>query len=295
MHNARVTHGRKSKPMDIFAADPRRRRDRPCHPGGLRRSYGIARAWSSATDGEIDRAVASKEFSGKLYEALPDAHRRPQVSIATAGGGRTRTSGRLHDRSRAPRRLRHRRDRPAQKKIARIAFAADDALDSSEMIQALAEGLTLAEFDAGHYKTAGYDRFSWMTLPSSPANRLAEAASAAVSRGRIIGHTATWLELWTTSPANFADALRSLPISSQMIAQGGRSGGRSPGPQGARTARHGNAAGRRARKRRTPATGHDPLRPGGRTRKRRSSGWSARASHSTPAAFRSSRRPTWTA
>ncbi len=46
-----------------------------------------------------------------------------------------------------------------KKKIARVAFLANGVLETGEMIQAIAEGLTLAEFDAGHYKTAGYDSF----------------------------------------------------------------------------------------------------------------------------------------
>ena len=51
-----------------------------------------------------------------------------------------------------------------QKKIARVAFLAHGVLETPEMIQAIAEGLTLAEFDAGRYKTAGYDPFELTAL-----------------------------------------------------------------------------------------------------------------------------------
>ena len=58
-------------------------------------------------------------------------------------------------------------------------MVADGALDSADMVQAIAEGLTLAEFDGGRYKTAGYEPFDLQRLAilvpdASPS--IAEAA-----------------------------------------------------------------------------------------------------------------------
>ena len=78
-----------------------------------------------------------------------------------------------------------------QKRIARIAFRADGELDSPQMIQAVAEGMTLAEFDAGSYKTAGYDPFELTGLGIIVTERADEqgerAARDAVRRGRVVG------------------------------------------------------------------------------------------------------------
>ena len=63
-----------------------------------------------------------------------------------------------------------------EKKIARIAMSAASPLNSPEMIQALAEGLTLAEFESGLYKTSGYDPFELRELAIVVGEGLGKAA-----------------------------------------------------------------------------------------------------------------------
>ena len=70
------------------------------------------------------------------------------------------------------------------------------------MIQAIAEGLTLAEFDAGRYKTAGYEPFELRALgiiveERTRDSRAARRRSAAASSAS----TATWRGSSTTSRA----------------------------------------------------------------------------------------------
>jgi hypothetical protein len=63
--------------MDIFAGDPRAV-ETDLLITGLFEGEAPPAVWSLATDGETDRAVASREFCGKLFEIFftPIAERR---------------------------------------------------------------------------------------------------------------------------------------------------------------------------------------------------------------------------
>jgi leucyl aminopeptidase len=198
--------------MDVFATDPRNvDTDLIICPAFEGQSESLS-GWSSATNSETDRALASKEFSGKLFETF--------LTPIVAGDFRARRLaaiglGREADFTidRARRVATAIGVKARDKKIARIAFLAEGALDVPEMIQALAEGLTLAEFEPGHYKTAGYDPFRLDALGIITGERSREAASAAVRRGRIIGHHCNMARAMDNEPANlltpslFADRL----------------------------------------------------------------------------------------
>ncbi len=180
--------------------------------------------WSKPTNGEIDRAIASKEFSGKLFETFVTpivagecrARRLaviglgPETDFTVDRGRRVATAIGLTAR---------------QKNIPRIAFVADGALDSSEMVQAVAEGLTLAEFDAGSYKTAGYEPFGLTELAIIPGSRSADVAPAAVRRGRVIGEHCNMARALDNEPANtltpsvFADRLADIAQDAGLIAE----------------------------------------------------------------------------
>jgi leucyl aminopeptidase len=196
-----MTNGKKSKPMDVFAADPR----------GVDTDLVILAAfegeivqlspWSTATGGEIDRAAASKEFSAKLYETfltpiVADNVRARRLALIGLGPRGDFTVDRAR-RAATTVGLMARR-----KKIARIAFAADGALSPPETMQAVAEGLTLAEFDAGTYKTADYEPFELTTLGIISSNHEGELTSAAVKRGRIIGERSNMARSLDNEPAN---------------------------------------------------------------------------------------------
>ena len=165
--------------------------------------------WSAATGGELDRAIASKEFIGKLFETFvtPIVDRTFQARrLAVIGLGVQ--SDFTVDRARRVASAIGLSAR--QKKIARIAFCADGALDSADMVQAIAEGLTLAEFDAGRYKTAGYDPFE-MTGVGIIVQK--PARETAARRGRVIGEYCNIARELDNEPGNaltpsvFADRL----------------------------------------------------------------------------------------
>jgi leucyl aminopeptidase len=187
VHNVRVADGYKSKPMDVFAGDPRAA-DTDLVIAGAFEGEGLAfaQAWSAATGGEIDRAVVSKEFSGKLFDQFitPIVDRGFHARrFAAVGLGRKEDF--TVDRARrvaAAAALAAR-----QKKIARVAFLAHGTLESAEMIQAIAEGMTLAEFDAGQYKTAGYEPFDLTAIAVGVEARARAMADKAARRGRVIG------------------------------------------------------------------------------------------------------------
>ena len=157
--------------------------------------------WLPATAGELDRAVASKEFNGKLYETfvtpMADSGYRPsRLAVIGLGQQAEFTIDRAR-RSAAAIGLFAR-----QKKIARVAFAADGPLNSAPMIQALSEGLTLAGFDAGSYKTTGYERFDLRDVTIAVAPPLRASAVDVVKRGEIIGRWCNQARALDNEPGN---------------------------------------------------------------------------------------------
>ena len=187
--------------MDIFVGDPRVADTDlvivAAFEGNL---SGLVAEWTTPTGGEVERAVASKEVSGKLFEIfltpLTDReHRARRLAVVGLGrpedftvdcARRAATAVGLHAR---------------QKKVARVAFRATGALASGDAIQAIAEGLTLAEFDAGRYKTAGYEPFTLgaLAIITDPGTR---DASEAVRRGRVIGEYCNMARQLDNEPGN---------------------------------------------------------------------------------------------
>ena len=188
--------------MDVFAGHPRSAdTDLVIAAAFEGEAPSLAASWSAPTGGEIDRAIDSKEFIGKLYETFvtPIVDREYLARrIAVVGLGLR--SGFTVDRARRVAAAmgllaRHR-------KIARVAIHAHGVLESIEMIQALAEGLTLAEFDAGRYKTAGYDPFELTGLGIIVDAKAREAAADAVHRGRVIGEHCNIARQLDNEPGN---------------------------------------------------------------------------------------------
>lgn len=187
--------------MDVFAGDPRSVDTDLVIVTAFEGQAAALAEWSSPTGGEIDRAIASKEFSGKLFETFitPIVDRGYRARrLGAIGLGEQ--SGFTIDRARRVAAAmgliaRH-------KKIARVAFLADAGLDSPEMIQAIAEGLTLAEFDAGRYKTAGYDSFELSALGIIVEEGARGAAERAACRGRIVGEHCNMARQLDNEPGN---------------------------------------------------------------------------------------------
>jgi leucyl aminopeptidase len=188
--------------MDVFAGDPRSADTDLVIAAALEGEAPLlAATWSAPTGGEIDHAIDSKEFIGKLYETfvtpIVDREYRGR-RIAFVGLGQK--GGFTIDRARRVAAAMGLLAR--QRKIARLAIHAQGVLESAEMIQALAEGLTLAEFDAGRYKTAGYDPFELTALGIIVDSKAREAAVRAAHRGRVIGEHCNIARQLDNEPGN---------------------------------------------------------------------------------------------
>ena len=186
--------------MDVFAGDPRAADTDLVIVSAFEGEASALAAWSPPTGGEIDRAIASKEFSGKLFETFltPIVDRGFRARRLAASDSACRADFTV-DRAR--------RVAAAigliarQKKIGASLFTADGALESPEMIQAIAEGLTLAEFDARALQDrrlravraarARHHRRERHRQTARGAPRAEDASSASI---------ATWRGNSTTSP-----------------------------------------------------------------------------------------------
>jgi hypothetical protein len=109
----------------------------------------------TAVGGDLARALESRELSGRLYEQLllrvVDASWKPRRIMIAGAGPAAAFSGdvarKLASATGLALKLR---------RVARAGFLLrQDAarLDSADIAQAVAEGLTLAEFNVGRYKT----------------------------------------------------------------------------------------------------------------------------------------------
>jgi leucyl aminopeptidase len=111
------------------------------------------RAWARATGGSVERAVASGEFKGKIFELFVTPAIDPTWQARRIGflgaGPRASFSVDVARKMAAALGIAAR-----QRHIERVALSMPDGLESLDMTQAVAEGLTLAQFDAGQYKTA---------------------------------------------------------------------------------------------------------------------------------------------
>jgi leucyl aminopeptidase len=204
--------GRKSKQMDVFEGDFKTVDTDLLVVATFEGQAGALAEWSRATGGEIGRVATSKEFSGKLYEIFLTpivgegyrAHRLAAIGLGQAAdftvdrARRTASAIALHAR---------------QKKIGRLAIVAKPPLDTPAMLQAVAEGLTLAEFDPGYYKTFAYEPFELRQLAVVVGEGARGGAGSSVARGRVIGEWCNVARQLDNEPGNtltttvFADRL----------------------------------------------------------------------------------------
>jgi leucyl aminopeptidase len=196
-----MSNTEKSTRIEVFADDPRAvDTDLMVVPAFEGEPSGLDQ-WLAPTRDELGRAITSKEFSGKLFEAfltpLVEGGFRA-ARLAAVGLGQR--SDFTVDRARRVATAIALTAR--QKRIPRVVFYADVPLDSPELIQAIAEGLTLAEFDAGAYKTTGYDRFELTGLGIIVAASRHEAASHAAVRGRVIAEHCNMARSLDNEPGN---------------------------------------------------------------------------------------------
>jgi leucyl aminopeptidase len=97
-------------------------------------------------------------------------------------------------------------------------------LETPEHVQAIAEGLTLAEFDAGRYKTVDYEPFELEHITIVVADRSLDMARTAARRGRIIAQHCNTARSLDNEPGNnlspsiFAEKLLSIARSAGLQA-----------------------------------------------------------------------------
>ena len=157
----------------------------------------------AATGGELGRALSSKEFQAKPFElfvtSIADANWRARRVAVIGGGGGDRgtdlvrklaTAGGLAAR---------------QRHMQRAAFVVRGEAQAAELAQAVAEGLTLAEFFGGSYKTDDPPPAQvpvWTVVALDDVDGAAAAARVAVDRGRILGECSNLARELANEPGN---------------------------------------------------------------------------------------------
>jgi leucyl aminopeptidase len=155
----------------------------------------------AAVGGELGRALGRKEFQGKAFEmfvvpVVDKSWRAGRVAVIGAGRReafdadlvRRLASAAAHDARR--------------RRVGRVAFALRAADDLMEHAQASVEGLTLAEFSGGSYKTGEPE-------PAVPTFSVAVESAvdlpklhAAVQRGRVLGESTNLARALANEPGN---------------------------------------------------------------------------------------------
>ena len=153
-----------------------------------------------ASGGEITRALASKEWQGKAFDLLTigivDRGWRPRRVVLVGGGAREAATSDQLRKIAAAGGLAAR-----QKRVERVALLVRGQGDPAELAKAVAEGLTLSEFNAGSYKTGDppLPVPSWTVVVEGTAD---SRIAAAVNRGRILGDCSNLSRQLANEPGN---------------------------------------------------------------------------------------------
>jgi leucyl aminopeptidase len=159
---------------------------------------------NDATGGDIARALETKEFSGHLFEtfqtAVTDRSLGARRVLLVGAGKRDGLDADVFRKISTAAGLWAR-----QKRCRSAAFflRANGAADPKHLAQAVAEGLTLSEFDAGSYKTreaAPADRPRWTVVVPDGMEQI--HAEQAVTRGRILGECTNMSRELCNEPGN---------------------------------------------------------------------------------------------
>jgi leucyl aminopeptidase len=161
----------------------------------------------AATGGEIARATRSKELAAHLFDLwltpIGSADWRPR-RVALVGGGRSAAFT-----PEIARKLATAAGLAArQRRVLRAGFVLrtdTPAQDVPALAQAIAEGLTLAEFNVGLYKTdeeAAGAVPAWTVIVTSDARATLASAADAVARGRILGECSNLARDLANEPGN---------------------------------------------------------------------------------------------
>ncbi|HEX7136829.1 MAG TPA: M17 family peptidase N-terminal domain-containing protein, partial [Vicinamibacterales bacterium] len=155
----------------------------------------------TATAGEIQRALTQKEFQARPFDMfiarVTDRSWRAGRVALIGAGARGASSGDILRKVAAAAGLEARKRR-----VARAAFLVRGTGDAALLTQAVAEGLTLAEFYGGSYKTTE-------PQPAAPASwtiafdgAAPAGVAEAVNRGRILGESSNLARALANEPGN---------------------------------------------------------------------------------------------
>ena len=155
----------------------------------------------AATAGEVTRALISREFQGKRYDmflaAVTDRGWRASRIALVGAGPRAAFDTEIARKLAVAAGLSAR-----QRRIGRVAFVVRGADRAAAFAQAVIEGLTLAEFHGGSYKTGD----PALPVPIWTVVTLDAAADAsvqdAVTRGRILGEASNLARGLANEPGN---------------------------------------------------------------------------------------------
>ena len=155
----------------------------------------------AATGGELGRALAAREFRGKLYDlffaGVTDGAWRPRRVLLVGAGPR---EGWSVDRAR---RLAATVGLAARaRRIERIAVLLPPAAAAPAVAQAMAEGLVLSTFDNDRYKTCERDGVRLTSATIVGDGRCDPALQRAVERGIVLGVSSNLARDLSNEPAN---------------------------------------------------------------------------------------------
>ena len=177
----------------------------------------------AASGGDIARALAAKEFEGKTFDlfttSLVDRSWRAR-RVVLIGAGQSADFGSELARQIAAAsgisvRNRH---------VARVAFALRGRGDVAELAQAIAEGLTLSEFNVGIYKTgdsAPPRAPAWTVAMPGQAADVLTRARAAIDRGRLLAECSNLARDLANEPGNALTPREFARRASTIAAEGG--------------------------------------------------------------------------
>ncbi|MCU1383424.1 MAG: pepA [Acidobacteria bacterium] len=157
----------------------------------------------AATGGDLGRALATKEFQAKPYElsfaTIADKTWRTRRVMIIGGGSAERGTDLVRKLASAAGLA------ARQRSVARAAFVVRGSAAAADLAQAVAEGLTLAEFYGGTYKTDDPPPAAspvWTVVASDAADGAAVQAQLAVARGRILGECSNLARELSNEPGN---------------------------------------------------------------------------------------------
>ncbi|MEO8258399.1 MAG: leucyl aminopeptidase [Acidobacteriota bacterium] len=161
----------------------------------------------AASGGDVARALDAREFAGRSYDIftthVTDPAWQVRRLLIVGAGKRSRFGSDIARRLAVAVGLWTR-----QRRVARAAFVmradAPGGPATAEMAQAIAEGLTLAEFDGASHKTRDHEVTPpplW-TIVAAAAGGPAPEAVDAISRGRVLGECSNLARGLANEPGN---------------------------------------------------------------------------------------------